>query len=125
MKNIIANIDGHIIKTTVDEYNEAFDLIKNECKQRNMHFDDSPFGTILHLCDENELDEVLNSDLEKHYWTKKIISGKKINAKFDTIDYVKKSFARIQQRQPPVKWMTTKERLAEKRSFDSFWGTFL
>lgn len=122
MTNIIAKIDGHIIVTSDAQYNAAFKIIDQKLKDRKMHFDDSPFGCILYLCDAAELNDVLNTDIDKYYWTKKIITGKKINDKFDIIDYVQKSFARINQRKQDREWIPAKERIKRTREFNAFWN---
>ena len=122
-KNIIAKVDGHIIETNINIFVESIKIIDHELKNRGLHFDDSPFGCILNLCDTSELDEVLSTDLEKHYWTKKILTGKTINRKFDIVNYIKQSFVKMTRQQAHA-WVTTRERLEQERAFKSMWNTF-
>ncbi len=125
MKNIITSIDGNIVETTESIYNDMWKIIDKELAESKMHFDNSPFGAIIYLCDADALAAVKMSNDDKYYWTKKIIEGKKINPKFDILNYAKRSFEKQKYNPSTVKITTAKERLAEKRSFDSFWGTFL
>jgi len=84
-------------------------------KAKGLHWDDSPFGACLPLCDAVDVPNIMSgTEDDRHYWTRQIIEKKKpIKEKFDLRNYIKRAFekpSRITNRP-----MTAKERLAEKR----------
>ena len=118
-KKIIATIDEHIFEIDLNAYNAIFDSLQKELKGKGMHWDDSPFGSMLHLCDASELDDVLSGENEeKHYWTKRIIEKKKIHKKFDLQNYIRRT---MDKPLPVRKHMTAKERLENKRAEENLW----
>ena len=119
MEKVIAKIDGHIFKITESEYNAAFDMLTSELAKRDAHFDDSPFGSILNLCPADMVDTILNGDDDDHYWTRKILAGKKILNNFDLANYIRRNLDKPRPA-PPV--ISAKERLAETRAWNSFFN---
>lgn len=124
-KLIIAKIDNHIIEINESEYNQIFDDLETELKEKGLHWDDGPVGSYLYLCKSDEVGNILkNSNLDPdenpHYYTKKILmrNGGKINKNFNLRNYVKRSWEKPEQPKP---YQTTKERLESKRWQKRFW----
>jgi len=121
-KQIVATIDSHVFEIEESEFNRIFDELEKTLAANGMHWDDSPFGSILHLCDAADVEAIKNGSMdEKHYWTKKILTDEYHNhhKKFDLENYIKRSLNKPYR--ITEKPQTAKERLEEKRAWENMW----
>ena len=105
---IIVEIDYNIVETTQETYDKAYKLLLSELKKRDMHFDESPFMFFIILGKKGG---------DFGYWGNRIVAGKKVNNKFDIINYVKTRFDRMNK--SSYKFVTCKEKLQAKRNFEN------